>query len=356
MILRGNRGSTKNKRSDLHFLLINLEGTTLLSIAAYFVYTKLPYYIGLLGTTAITILTYFFFIYLALNIAYFLYCYIKKISLEDTKITILYNSLAGILTRNKQKVDNKKLKTAILSTIVKFFFFPIMFATVVNRWPIVFAGVQNLFAGGFSIFTNFNYLFNFLLAAIFFFDTLVFAFGYAFEAKELRSEIRSVEPTFFGWAVALATYPPFNDHTSQFLDGLAKMFLTNSQTFSVLIPASAITQSVATALRLLTLILYSIYLWATFALGTKSSNLTNRGIVSSGPYKFLRHPAYISKNLAWWIESILSGLNVARVIVLVGWNMIYFFRAKTEENHLSLDPDYVKYKKKVKWKFIPGLF
>jgi hypothetical protein len=31
-------------------------------------------------------------------------------------------------------------------------------------------------------------------------------------------------------------------------------------------------------------------------------------------------------------------------------------RAITEENHLSSDKDYIEYKKKVKWKFIPGVF
>lgn len=45
----------------------------------------------------------------------------------------------------------------------------------------------------------------------------------------------------------------------------------------------------------------AIYSRASLALGFKASNLTNRGIVSHGPYKYVRHPAYICKNLAWII-------------------------------------------------------
>jgi len=32
---------------------------------------------------------------------------------------------------------------------------------------------------------------------------------------------------------------------------------------------------------------------------------------------------------------------------------IYYMRAMTEEKHLEIDPDYLEYKKKVKYKFIP---
>lgn len=48
----------------------------------------------------------------------------------------------------------------------------------------------------------------------------------------------------------------------------------------------------------------AIYAWASWALGLKASNLTNRGIVTTGPYKYIRHPAYICKNTAWLIGGI----------------------------------------------------
>ena len=48
----------------------------------------------------------------------------------------------------------------------------------------------------------------------------------------------------------------------------------------------------------------AIYASASVALNFKASNLTHRGIIATGPYRFIRHPAYICKNMAWWIGSI----------------------------------------------------
>ena len=41
---------------------------------------------------------------------------------------------------------------------------------------------------------------------------------------------------------------------------------------------------------------------------------------------------------------------------MLGWNFIYYVRARTEERHLSLDPNYRAYMKHVRWRFIPGVW
>jgi len=41
---------------------------------------------------------------------------------------------------------------------------------------------------------------------------------------------------------------------------------------------------------------------------------------------------------------------------MMGFAVIYYIRAWTEERHLSsTDPDYDEYKKKVKWMFVPKI-
>lgn len=86
--------------------------------------------------------------------------------------------------------------------------------------------------------------------------------------------------------------------------------------------------------------------------GTRFSNLTNRGIVVHGPYRFLKHPAYVAKNLSWWLISIPfvahgSIQENARACLLLGvMNLVYYLRAKTEERHLRADPAYRIY---VRW-------
>ena len=85
------------------------------------------------------------------------------------------------------------------------------------------------------------------------------------------------------------------------------------------------------------------------AFGIRFSNLTNRGILTNGPFKFTKHPAYISKNISWWLifmpfivaPEFDDKLRLSLLLILQ--NVIYFLRARTEEKHLSNDPDYVLY-------------
>tara|TARA_Y100000031_G_C8029362_1_gene296404 strand:+ start:350 stop:499 length:150 start_codon:yes stop_codon:yes gene_type:complete len=46
----------------------------------------------------------------------------------------------------------------------------------------------------------------------------------------------------------------------------------------------------------------------------------------------------------------LGEITLVYMMVLI---LLYYLRAWTEENHLSLDPDYLEYKTQVRWKFIP---
>jgi len=109
--------------------------------------------------------------------------------------------------------------------------------------------------------------------------------------------------------------------------------------------------------------LTAIYAWATMAFGFRFSNLTNRGILTHGPYAVSRHPAYLSKNLFWWISTIPvltlgSVVDAVRAtLLLAAVSGVYYWRAKTEERHLKLDPDYRAY---FAWMtrngFVPRLF
>jgi protein-S-isoprenylcysteine O-methyltransferase Ste14 len=118
-------------------------------------------------------------------------------------------------------------------------------------------------------------------------------------------------------------------------------------------------------LNLLLLVLMGIYTSASVALGLKASNLTHRGIVARGPYAVVRHPAYVCKNMAWWIgsvptvsaaleKSLVTGLIAAASVV--AWTMLYALRALTEEDHLrKVDGAYDAYAAKVRYRYIPGL-
>src|SRR3712207_7356117 len=96
--------------------------------------------------------------------------------------------------------------------------------------------------------------------------------------------------------------------------------------------------------------LTAIYAWATVAFGIRFSNLTHRGILTHGPYAWSKHPAYLSKNLFWWFATLpflATSRNPVDMIrntaILAAVSGIYYWRAKTEEKHLSADPAYREY-------------
>jgi protein-S-isoprenylcysteine O-methyltransferase Ste14 len=101
----------------------------------------------------------------------------------------------------------------------------------------------------------------------------------------------------------------------------------------------------------LLVILTGVYAWATVVFGIRFSNLTYRGVITNGPYRFTRHPAYLSKNLFWWASVLPFMVNTGSIadavrnsIFLLVVNGIYYWRARTEEAHLlAEDPKYADY-------------
>jgi protein-S-isoprenylcysteine O-methyltransferase Ste14 len=245
-----------------------------------------------------------------------------------------------------------------LALLLKFFFAPLMI-----NWCLNHAGdmgnslvqFRDGLAQGLSGRALFDSsLFWACFQAILFVDTLLFTLGYIVETPALRNRIKSVDPTFFGWAICLACYPPFNDFTGRFLQWQSSDFPQFQNTGAHF------------AANILLLCSLAVYSWASIALGLKASNLTNRGIVSRGPYSIVRHPAYAAKNLAWWIGAlpnlylVFSSGNLRQatyaLVALCGWTAIYVLRAITEERHLLLGRNgYAEYMGRVRWRFIPGV-
>jgi protein-S-isoprenylcysteine O-methyltransferase Ste14 len=247
-------------------------------------------------------------------------------------------------------------KQAALALLLKFFFAPLMINWCLGHAGDMANSVVNFFAGlkdgqsGRALFDN--SLFWACFQLILFVDTFLFTLGYIVEIPALKNRIRSVDPTFFGWFICLACYPPFNEFTSRFLEWQSSDFPHFQNT------------AVHFFANIVLLVSLAIYSWASLSLGLKASNLTNRGIVSRGPYAFVRHPAYAAKNLAWWIGALpnlyfvfAAGNAKAAayaLFALCGWTAIYALRAITEERHLLLaDNGYAQYMARVKWRFIP---
>lgn len=78
----------------------------------------------------------------------------------------------------------------------------------------------------------------------------------------------------------------------------------------------------------------------------------NRGIVSKGPFRFVRHPIYFG----WLILSIgyaMSYANARNVMLIVVTLPFMLWRIHLEEAHLSADPEYRSYMDRVRYRLCP---
>jgi protein-S-isoprenylcysteine O-methyltransferase Ste14 len=169
-------------------------------------------------------------------------------------------------------------------------------------------------------------------------DVILAAGGYIATFKLFGWHVRATETTALGWLVCLACYEPFFPAISRAFvpygegPGWGAMMQDGSAAFIVW--------------SIVVLIFHVIYVWATVAFGPRFSNLTNRGIITTGPYRFVKHPAYLAKNTAWWISSIPGfiasgfGDGLIRAGMLAIISFIYFQRARAEERMLCADPAY----------------
>ncbi|MBB5714503.1 methyltransferase family protein [Sphingomonas aerophila] len=181
-----------------------------------------------------------------------------------------------------------------------------------------------------------------LVTLMFTVDVAFATVGYVLTFRPLDAHIRTANPFAAAWMAALICYPPFvlmatggpldyHPGTSDWVYWVGDHPVLLALWGAVLVALTA------------------IYAWSTVAFGPRFSNLTHRGIITHGPYAWSRHPAYLSKNLFWWVSTIPvlstgSLVDAARATLLMGAvSGVYYWRARTEERHLGQDPTYADY-------------
>lgn len=279
-----------------------------------------------------------------------------KEGVEDDELLNFGKSLFGRGDKDRQS-QKEHVLNLLRGVGVKGFFIPFMVVSCItfwNYWEIhATEALAHLpFAGGDQALA-WSLFFKAFIDLIILVDVTIASLGYLTSCRLLDTQFTSVEPTFIGWVVALACYPPFN----VFFEAYAWKFASYELTEAIYVSHPALSVFMAGAI----VILMSIYCWSTVVFGLRFSNLTNRGIVCAGPYKVLRHPAYASKNLSWWLALICYMVVQGQilwisVLMLVVINITYFLRGITEERHLLREEHYKKYCDRVKWRFVPWLY
>jgi protein-S-isoprenylcysteine O-methyltransferase Ste14 len=81
----------------------------------------------------------------------------------------------------------------------------------------------------------------------------------------------------------------------------------------------------------------------------------NRGVVSTGVYRFMRHPIYMGYLLTHVGFAIANPIGW-NFFILIAADVTLMLRAIREEQTLALDPAYFGYMQRVRWRIAPGLF
>jgi protein-S-isoprenylcysteine O-methyltransferase Ste14 len=244
-----------------------------------------------------------------------------------------YAQLAMLLGGNRP-ADWAPLKTHARGWLVKAFFIPLMFVYVHNDLVATWSApaITPL---------DFQHIYPRLYDLFFLLDVLLATIAYTLTLRILDNHVRSVEPTIGGWIICVICYRPLVDVQAPYIQyELDKLYWGD-----VFAPYPLLYVLWGSII----LFLVFIYVWSTAAFGLRFSNLTHRGIITDGPYRWVKHPAYLAKNLSWWMISVpfIAGAGwmtaIQSCLMLGAVNLIYYLRAKSEERHLTADPVYRDY-------------
>ena len=247
-----------------------------------------------------------------------------------------YHAFGALVLGGWATVDWGLIRRHLLGWAVKGFFLPLMTVYLVGEIKSLTEAISNVGGGHelmpvYQVFYHVSYTLDLLFCVV----------GYSAAIRLFDSHIRSAEPTVAGWLVALMCYQPFYSVIGQYYLNYDDTTFWDNWLGGV--PTVRILWAV------LVILLTLIYSLCTVSFGLRFSNLTHRGIITSGPYRFTKHPAYLSKNLSWWLISVpfVSELGwsaaLRNCLLLALLNSVYYARARTEERHLSADPTYVAY-------------
>jgi protein-S-isoprenylcysteine O-methyltransferase Ste14 len=269
-----------------------------------------------------------------------LVCFISYFTVQmylssKVKIESKYGLLIQEISDGKLFSLSSLSRTALRAYCLKLIFIPFLASWVIqniNHIEFLYANLHKI---------DLWFINKFLLASIFLVDSFIFLQGYCIESNRLKNNIISVDSSKLGWFVCLICYPPLNYYVFTLVDFKQTAISIDISLQFEIILTIAIT------------FLWLIFVIASLNLGFKASNLTNRGVVDRGLYKYCRHPAYSAKMMIWLIQTLFLGTYFLSFFIALC--VVYILRAYTEERHLIEGQEYKEYIGKVKYRFIPGV-
>src|SRR3989338_3630561 len=315
-------------------LLIKIYGQFIIFGLLWAAYQIFPIYQSESYKAVMSLLKSFFPIMISVTVLYIWITHTMLLEKRDA----LWNLGCYFLFLNRRTLSKNKISSCILSWIIKGFFWPLMMSYFLTEWQhmannLNWMNLPSDYRLSSSLFED-SYRF------LYFIDLSFAIIGYSLSLRLLNTQIIMPDKSIKGWVVCIICYAPFWPIISQnYINYWDNISLGNTlYEYPVLytIWGSAI------------LLVVSFYVYASVCFGLRFSNLTLRGTITHGPYALVKHPAYIAKNLSYWMielpflaaSPVLAIKNCAMLLAL---NLIYYYRAKTEEALLRQDPVYVDY-------------
>ncbi len=245
----------------------------------------------------------------------------------------------GAMLIGREAYEREQVFHHLRGWAVKGFFIAFMFSILPGGWQMAVSTQLTHGAAADPV-----ALWMFLINMMFMIDVQIAMVGYLLTLKPLDAQIRTANPYLGGWLAALLCYPPFllmgsGDVLDYHVNTADWAYWFAGHTTLLWVWGAVLT------------VLTAIYAWATVAFGIRFSNLTYRGVLTNGPYRFTRHPAYLSKNLFWWLSTLPFLVTshsftdmVRNTVIMAIVSAIYYWRARTEEKHLlAEDAKYREY-------------
>lgn len=245
-----------------------------------------------------------------------------------------YWELGAMLLGELPAQFTPRLRNHMIAWAVKAFFLPIMLHYLMMNTTLIDTLAESFTGSALEIALG-------LLLMLAILDLSVAVVGYSLTCRLFDAHIRTPNTYLSAWVVTLICYFPFNSVVlSRIID-----YRNENDWTDVIGDYPLLFWPWLIAI----LTLWALHIWSKFVYGLRWSNLTHRGIVTSGPYRFTKHPDYVSKSVYFWLTAVpfLTAVDtwtaVTSTVALAAINLIYYGRARTEELHLSEDPVYVEY-------------
>lgn len=234
------------------------------------------------------------------------------------------------------------LRDELLSWLLYGFFLPINFVELVKAIGI-FRGEEWVVFGDDPVKAQY-------FAIMMIYAALIAAItpGYMFGSRLIRTETRNVDSTWFGWTITLICYDPIV--TAVF----GRWFDYRAAVEGPLYmrPYAAMFEHAPTilfAFGAIIIVCELVHLWGEAQFGLRASNISNRGVITTGLFRLTKHPIFVSKCVGWffiWVPFMAGGNLAQDLRFTLLWAcvcVIYVLRAVAEERVMAKDPDYVAY-------------